>query len=188
MNSFSSKDHGYLELLIGPMFAGKSTELIRRYHLYSILKKRILSINHSLNRRYQTQHISTHDQLTIESQCIVSKLCDIEQNRVEQSDVILIEEIQFFPDAFEYISKWVDDYGKIIIATGLSGDSSRKPFGDVLRLIPIANTVCKLSALCMQCGDGTPAHFSKRLSAEKQITLIGSADKYEAVCRRHYLE
>ena len=105
---------------------------------------------------------------------------------IRKADVIFVEEIQFFPDAFENISHWVDKLGKTVIVTGLDGDSSRKPFGDVLRLIPIADKVRKLSALCKRCADGTPAHFSKRISSETQTTLIGSSDKYEAVCRKHY--
>jgi len=77
---------------------------------------------------------------------------------------------------------------KKIIAAGLDGDFERKPFGDVLRLIPYANNVNKINALCTICKDGTQACFSKRITESKDTTLVGSKDVYVAVCREHYLE
>jgi thymidine kinase len=75
-----------------------------------------------------------------------------------------------------------------VIAGGLDGDFRRAPFGDVLRLIPHAEKVVKLSALCKRCRDGTPANFTMRLTKDKSQTVVGSADVYEAVCRKHFLE
>jgi thymidine kinase len=105
-----------------------------------------------------------------------------------KNDVIIIEELQFFTDAYESIVKWCDINNKIVIAAGLDGDFLRNPFGDVLRLIPHAEKVTKLSALCKKCGDGTLAHFTKRITNDNQTTLVGSDDIYEAVCRKHFLK
>ena len=82
----------------------------------------------------------------------------------------------------------VDTYSKHVIVSGLDGDSERKPFGDILRLIPHAEKVSKLSALCLECNDGTEAFFSKRLIYEDMSSQIsvGSNDKYIAVCRKHF--
>ena len=76
---------------------------------------------------------------------------------------------------------------KIVIAAGLDGDSNREPFGDVLRLIPYAEKVTKLSAFCKICQDGTPAFFTKRVTKCNDKVIVGSEDKFIATCRRHYL-
>jgi thymidine kinase len=178
---------GYLELIIGPMYAGKSTELIRIINRYKCLEKKILVINHTFNNRYGSSGLTTHNKEIFDQCLIVSKLGTIEDNSLKDIDVIIIEELQFFEDAYDIIIDWCDIRGKIVIAAGLDGDFKRNPFGDVLRLIPHAEKITKLSALCKKCGDGTLAHFSKRIVNDNETTLVGSDDIYEAVCRRHYL-
>jgi thymidine kinase len=102
-------------------------------------------------------------------------------------DIILIEELQFFEDAFENVITWIEEDNKTIIAAGLHGDINRNMFGDVLRLLPYADTVTKVSALCKRCGDGTLAHFTKRISKDKEEVIVGGEELYESVCRRHFL-
>tara|TARA_B100000780_G_scaffold250841_4_gene197177 strand:+ start:1039 stop:1593 length:555 start_codon:yes stop_codon:yes gene_type:complete len=183
---------GYLKLIIGPMFAGKSTEIIRLSNNYKVINKVVLPINHIINSRYESDQIVTHNNCVLDGCIIVESLQDVEKNHTDafkNADVILIEELQFFKDAFEMIVKWVDVDGKTVIAAGLDGDAYRMPFGDVLRLIPYADTVNKVSALCKKCGDGTPAIFSKKLANNKTEQIrVGSSNIYEAVCRKHYLE
>ena len=181
----------FLNLIIGPMFAGKSTELIRISNNYKVINKVILPINHPINKRYGSKQITTHNNNILDECIIVDKLIDVEQkyaNAFKEADVILIEELQFFKDAYEIIIKWVEEDNKTVIAAGLDGDANRKPFGDVLKLIPYANTVKKLSALCKRCGDGTPAHFSKKIKKNDNQVEVGASDIYEAVCRKHYLQ
>ncbi len=180
-------DAGYLELIIGPMYAGKSTELIRIINRYKCLNKKITVINHKLNDRYGSSCLTTHNKDKIDNCIILSKLNDLEEDIIFNSDVIIIEEMQFFEDAYDVIIKWCDIYHKNVVGAGLDGDFMRQPFGDVLRLIPHAEKVNKLSALCKRCGDGTLAHFSKRITQSNEKTLVGSDDIYEAVCRKHYL-
>lgn len=178
---------GYLELIIGPMYAGKSTELIRIINRFKCLKKNIIVINHSINNRYGSTDLTTHNKEKIDKCIILNQLKELSKNILETVDVIIIEELQFFGDAFENITDWIDNSNKIVIAAGLDGDFMRNPFGDVLRLIPHADKITKLNALCKKCGDGTLAHFTKRISNSMDKTLVGSDDIYEAVCRKHFL-
>lgn len=182
---------GNLELIIGPMYAGKSTELIKKIKVYEILEKNILIINHKINNRYGTEGISTHDKIQINNSINIEKLVELENNHNElfkKSEIIIIEELQFFSDAFEKITEWLDRHNKKIIAAGLVSDFERKPFGDVLNLIPHAEEVIKLNALCKKCKDGTKACFSKRIINDNCKVIVGSDNCYEAVCRKHYLE
>ena len=182
-------NQGYLELIIGPMYAGKSTELIKKINVYKFLEKKMVAINHKINNRYGSEGITTHNNNVYDNCFIFEKLKNFEQEDIfNETEIIIIEELQFFEDAFEMITKWCDIHKKKVIAAGLDGDFERKPFGDVLRLIPHANVVKKISALCTICKDGTQACFSKRITDSKDKTLVGSKDIYVAVCRKHYLE
>jgi thymidine kinase len=183
-------NQGYLELIIGPMYAGKSTELIKIINRYKCLQKNIIIINHSYNNRYGSNGLTTHNKESIDKCIILENLKDLNEKNIdlEKVDVIIIEELQFFNDAFEIIIDWCDNKGKTVVAAGLDGDFMRNPFGDVLRLIPHADKITKLNALCKRCGDGTLAHFTKRITKDNQTTLVGSDDIYEAVCRKHYGE
>jgi thymidine kinase len=182
---------GYLELIIGPMYAGKSTELLRIINRYKCLNKNIVVINHILNNRYGSTELTTHNKEKYDNCINLSRLTSLENENTynfDKIDVIIIEELQFFPDAFDVIIDWCDNHQKIIIIAGLDGDFMRNPFGDVLRLIPHADKVTKLNALCKKCGDGTLAHFTRRKTKNDELTLIGSDAIYEAVCRFHYLK
>ena len=105
----------------------------------------------------------------------------------EKADVIVIEEGQFFTDLFDFVVKSVDEKGKQVIVAGLDGDYLRRPFGDMLKIIPYAEEVQKLEALCLMCNDGTKAYFTKRIGVSEKRDLVGSNDQYIAVCRKHYL-
>jgi thymidine kinase len=182
---------GYLELIIGPMYAGKSTELIRIINRYKCLEKNIVVINHTFNNRYGSSGLTTHNKEKYDNSINISRLCllkDESKYNFNEIDVIIVEELQFFPDAFEVIVDWCDNHKKIVIIAGLDGDFMRKPFGDVLKLIPYADKVTKLNALCKKCGDGTIASFSKRIVNSQERELVGSDGVYEAVCRRHFFE
>ena len=177
-----------LHLIIGPMFAGKSTELIRIANRYKSIGKTILAINHSSNTRYGTDQITTHNKTSLEPCLITNKLSNVKDtSEFSSCDIILIEELQFFEDAFENVIMWIEKHNKTIIAAGLHGDINRNMFGDVLRLLPYADTVTKVSALCKRCGDGTLAHFTKRISKDEEEVIVGGEELYESVCRKHFL-
>lgn len=189
--SSSTVSVGSLELIIGPMYAGKSTELIRIINRFKCLDKNVLVVNHAINNRYGSSSLTTHNRDSFDECIILDKLADADSEEhhdvFEKADVIVIEELQFFSDAYDTIIDWIDNKGKCVVAAGLDGDARKLPFGDVLRLIPHAEKVRKLNALCKRCGDGTKAHFSKRIVKDEQTILVGSDDVYEAVCRKHFL-
>jgi thymidine kinase len=112
-------------------------------------------------------------------------LSSIDKDEISNADVILVNEGQFFTDLYNCVKKWVDIDGKKIYVCGLDGDSNRKKFGEILDLIPLADKVVKLNALCSICKNGTKALFTLRLTPETSQVLIGS-DCYKPVCRFCY--
>ena len=181
-------NNGRIEIIMGSMFSGKSTEIIRIINRYSVLDKSILIINSAKDNRYGENSIITHNKQ--KKKCLsMNRLTTCrDSNDYINADIIIIEEAQFFEDLFDFVTYAADNDHKTIILAGLNGDFNREPFGDILRLIPHAEKVTKLSALCLICNDGTLAHFSKRIVDNKEQTLVGSNDNYIAVCRKHYNE
>ena len=181
---------GHLTVIIGSMFSGKSSEIIRRINRYKVLKKSIVAINHTLDDRYDGDNakIITHDK--VNTSCLkLSELLPFSNTEdYKNAEVIVIEEGQFFNDLFDFVVKSVDQENKKLIVAGLDGDYLRRPFGDMLKIIPYAEEVKKLEALCLKCNDGTPAHFTKRVGLSNKRDLVGSNDHYIACCRKHYLE
>jgi thymidine kinase len=107
-------------------------------------------------------------------------------SRIETVNTIFINEGQFFPDLYDTVVELVEKMGKNVYIFGLDGDFTRSIFGDIYRLIPLSDTIVKLSALCSQCRDGTPAIFSHRITQEQQQVSIGS-DNYIPLCRACYI-
>ncbi len=178
---------GKLDLIIGCMFSGKSTELIRRINREQITNEKILIVNHVIDSRYGDNIISTHDRGNKVAMCIdyLGKLWNIKNYK--DSDVIFIEEAQFFPDLFDFVTKSVDRDNKRITVCGLDGDFKREPFEQVLKLIPYCDTITKLSALCKKCNNGNLANFTCRLSDSQEKEVVGGSQEYIPLCRRHYL-
>lgn len=179
-----------LELILGPMFAGKSTELIRRVRRLRSVNKKVFVINHAFNVRYSEQAaVTTHDSVGIRADLNTSYLAEAESNAdFMDANIVVIEELQFFEDAGTIIPTWVDHLGKHIIASGLSGTAERTPMGDVQILIPHADEISFLTALCPYCADGTSAPFSKRLVVSGSTVDVGGGDKYVATCRAHFFQ
>ena len=177
---------GKLELIIGNMFSGKSTELIRRVNREKSIQKKILVINFISDNRYGLNSIATHDHLKYH--CIkLEKLSDITDNMIQQFDSFFIDEGQFFKDLYNTVLNLVDVHRKHVVVSGLDGDCFRNPFGDIIKLIPISDTVDKLTAYCNKCNNGTIAPFSKKINVNVNVVIdIGGNDKYIPVCRHHY--
>ena len=183
----SSYRMGHLTLLIGCMFAQKTTELLRRIRRYKAIGHSVLVVNYVGDTRYGTNKIASHDVDTYDA-VSVKWLQDV-AHQVESGtyQVVVIDEGQFYGDLYAFVTKWADKLPIHIVVAGLDGDSNRNPFGDILRLIPQAEEVERLTAFCAHCKDGTLAHFSKRISATVEQVEIGGADRYIPVCRKHYL-
>ena len=194
-SSSSSSSSSYLELFIGPMFSGKTSKLVEIYKQCLFCNIPVAVINHSIDKRYDDTLMSTHDKVMIP--CIqTNKLGDVwltndaKLQRLDDScklilaEVILINEGQFFEDLLPTVEHMLQHNKKIYIG-GLDGDFERKKFGQILDLIPLCDKVTKITSLCSLCKDGTPGIFSKRISSEKEQTVVGSSN-YIPVCRACY--
>ena len=176
---------GEIQLILGPMFSGKTTELLRRMRRYAAAGKRCVVLKHALDDRYtagDSSVASTHDRQTCSAVPVADLIGDA-YDHCRDADVVGIDEGQFFPDVVEFCERLAnDDAGKIVVVASLDGTYRREPFGRVLELVPRAESVVKLCAVCVECH--RDAAFTKRLGAETEVALIGGADKYAAVCRR----
>nr|XP_039267782.1 thymidine kinase, cytosolic-like [Styela clava] len=172
-----TKNRGQIQVILGPMFSGKSTELMRRIQRYKYANHECLLIKYAKDSRYSDDFMSTHDKhmLPAVKTEVLSKV-SIPLN----CSVIGIDEGQFFPDIVEFCETMANNGLRVIVAA-LDGTFQRKGFGSFLSLIPLAESVVKLNAVCMMCyGE---AAFTKRIGCETQVEIIGGSDKYMAVCR-----
>lgn len=184
---------GSLKLIIGPMFSGKSTELLHHINSYRSIGNKVLVINHAFNQRYGSTGVSTHDNLKEEDCVVVLNLMDIVQDRtyaqkLEGADVICVEELQFFTDALEAILILVNQQHKKVICAGLIADYKAQPFGDVCKLIPHADDIQHVKALCVKCNNGTVGLFTQRVSPHKDQVAVGAKSMYQTVCRKHFTQ
>jgi thymidine kinase len=156
---------GYLEIILGPMFSGKTSRLIEIYKQCTFCDLSVAVINYSLDTRYDPLLLCSHDQIKIP--CIQTKqlmnLLTAENNELDKTRVILINEGQFFDDLLEFVVLMLEKQKQIFIC-GLDGDFERKKFGFILDLIPLCDKVTKLSSLCSLCKNGTLAIFSLRIT------------------------
>jgi thymidine kinase len=200
-NMSQQQPSGYLEIILGSMYSGKSTRLVEIYNQCIFCNISVVVINHCIDNRYDDKLLSTHDKIKIP--CIKTERLfdiwtdhiDMEDNvdivprikdkfKVATSDVILINEGQFFPDLEEFVKLLLKNNKQVYIC-GLDGDFERKKFGQILDLIPLCDKVHKLTSLCSLCKNGTKGIFSMRLTSEKEQTVVGS-DNYIPVCRKCY--
>lgn len=178
---FSRPQGGRIELIIGPMFAGKTTELMRRLRREVYACRRSFIIKYSKDTRYSSEAMASHDKAMLKVNASVSCLSEI-GNDWKEFDVIGIDEGQFFSDLLEF-STTAADAGKTVIISALDGDFCRKPFGQVCDLVPHCESVDKLTAVCMICHQ-SPGSFTRRtVTGNNEQELIGGADMYVATCR-----
>jgi len=180
-----SSNDGYLEIWMGPMFSGKTTQLIQTYKQCAYIERNICVINYHLDIRYHDTMLSTHDKLMIP--CMQTSLIKDVMDIAKQSDVILINEGQFFEDLFPCVIELVETHNKHVYISALDGDFKREKFGSILDLIPYSDKVTKLNSLCSQCKNGRKALFSHRVSEESKQIVIGS-DNYIPLCRKCYIK
>lgn len=180
-----------LTLILGGMFAGKTTELMRRVARFESLNCRALVVNSTLDTRCGDEIRSHEGKIRVATK--VSNLSDA--CIPADARVIAVDEGQFFDD----LPMVVDfaDAGYHVLVAGLNGTAARKPFGHILSLVPHADEVVWCRALCRRCGDGTPASFSKPIANDVNAIAndvnapdairVGGLESYEAVCRDHFL-
>lgn len=173
---------GQIQLIFGPMFSGKTTELIRRIKRFETANHKCLVMKYAKDTRYEEGDcISTHDRNSYAA--VKSTSLNETKHLAEKFSVIGIDEGQFFKDIVEF-SEEMANLGKIVIVAALDGTFQRKGFADILNLVPLSESIVKLNAICMVCFND--ASFSKRISEETQVELIGGKETYLAVCRTCY--
>lgn len=177
---------GYLEVISGCMFAGKTEELIRRIKVLEFAKKKILVFKPAIDNRYSNTKVVSHAGSCVES-LVIEKAKDILEYVTEETDVIAIDEVQFFDDDIIEICDYLAKQGKRVMAAGLDMDFKGEPFGVMPILITQAEFVTKLTAVCTLCG--APATRTQRLvngqpaGYDDPIIQVGAAESYEARCR-----
>ena len=174
---------GRIDIIIGPMYSGKTTELLRLYKRYNIAKKKCVLIKYSNDERYDKNKVSTHDNLKYDSLNTIFLSELFNEPTVKNADVICIDEIQFYNDAPDICDMWANN-GKIVIGAGLNGNYKREPFDVISRLLPKVENITFLTAICNKSGES--ASFTKRTSNEKKVEIIGGKELYIATSRNGY--
>jgi thymidine kinase len=172
---------GWIEVICGPMFSGKSEELIRRLRRARIARKRVQVFKPVLDNRYSEEEIVSHGAQRMPSQT-VNNAKGILAHLDWRTEVVGIDESNFFgPDLIE-VSSQLADSGKQVIIAGLDTDYLGRPFTPMPELLCMAESITKTLAICMRCGN--PAKHTQRLVESNDLIVVGAAGMYEARCRR----
>ena len=190
-----------LDMILGPMFSGKTTKLLEIMDVFDKQGIKYIAVKPNIDDRYnetdKNNFIVSHNFTKRECK-VTSDLKDIfyeiqknktiESTRSESVQYVLIDEAQFFKNLYNFCIACLEFLNINVVVTGLDGDFMRKPMGEILDLLPIANTITKLSSKCHHEGCNDPGIFSHRIVADQSQVLIGGSDKYVPLCRGHYLE
>ena len=183
-------NHGYIEVVVGPMYSGKSEELIRRLKRAKIAKQNIVVFKPHIDDRYSKKDVVSHSGDSIEA-IPIEKASDIYDLIDEDVQVVGIDEVQFFDEKVVDIAIDLANKGVRVIAAGLDMDFKGEPFGPTPKLLAVAEFVDKIQAICSVCGQ--PATRSQRLIDGKParyddpIIQVGAVESYEARCRHHHI-
>nr|XP_018678880.1 PREDICTED: thymidine kinase-like isoform X1 [Musa acuminata subsp. malaccensis] len=186
----SRSPFGEIHVILGPMFAGKTTALLRRMQdEVDCGSRSVAMVKSDRDTRYGLDSVVTHDGMKMPCFALseLSSFRDkLGTEAYDKLNVIGIDEAQFFEDLYDFCCNAADHDGKIVVVAGLDGDYLRKSFGSVLDIVPLADSVTKLTAWCEICG--RRAFFTLRKTNETLTELIGGADVYMPVCREHYVD
>ena len=171
---------GWIEVVAGSMFSGKSEELIRRLRRAQIAKRKVQIFKPHIDIRYSKSHITSHSAMQIEAENVSSSRELLEKVRPD-TEVVGIDEGQFFDPELPAAVSTLADQGKRVIVAGLDQDYLGKPFEPMPQLLAIAEYITKTLAICMVCG--APANHTQRLVVSSERVLVGASGTYEARCR-----
>jgi len=174
-------NQGWIEVVVGSMFSGKSEELIRRLRRAQIARQKVQIFKPALDTRYAADHIVSHSEMRIPSTAVESARELLEQVEGD-TEVVGIDEGQFFDMELPSVCNALADRGKRVIVAGLDQDYLGRPFEPMPQLLAIAEYITKTLAICMVCGN--PANHTQRLVASEDRVLLGTQGTYEARCRR----
>jgi len=171
---------GWVEVIAGSMFSGKSEELIRRLRRAKIARQKVQVFKPLIDSRFSDNHIVSHSEMRHESSNIHSA-SEIRDKTEPDTEVVGIDEGQFFDDELVNVANELAARGVRVIIAGLDQDYTGKPFEPMPQLLAIAEYITKTHAICMKCGQ--PANYSQRTFESEERVAVGAADKYEARCR-----
>jgi len=174
---------GWIEVICGSMFSGKSEELIRRLRRAQIAKQRVQIFKPRVDSRFSDDHIVSHSDMKMKSQLVVNA-AEIPELVDGRTQVIGIDEAQFFDLDLVAVCNRLADMGKRVIVAGLDQDYRGRPFDPMPQLLSIAEYITKTLAICMLCG--APANRTQRTVNNAERVLVGATDSYEARCRLCY--
>ena len=172
---------GWIEVICGPMFSGKSEELIRRLRRSMIARKRVQVFKPAIDTRYSNDEIVSHGDLRMKSE-VVSGGAEVIDRIDWRSEVIGVDEANFMGPALVDVAQKLADSGKQVILAGLDTDYMGRPFAPIPDLLAHAESITKTLAICVRCGN--PAKHTQRLRGSEDLIVVGAAGMYEARCRR----
>jgi thymidine kinase len=178
---FVTGNIGWIEAICGPMFSGKSEELMRRLRRAMIARKRVQVFKPVIDNRYSGDEIVSHTEMRMKSET-VGKASDIVNQLDWRTQVVGIDEANFLGQELVEVATQLADSGKQVIVAGLDTDYMGRPFPPMPDLLTLAESITKTLAICMRCGN--PAKHTQRLVESSDLIVIGAAGMYEARCRR----
>jgi len=178
---FITGNIGWIEIVCGPMFSGKSEELMRRLRRAMIARKRVQVFKPSIDVRYSVDEIVSHGDVRMKSE-VVKDAADIRARLDWRTQVVGVDESNFFGPDLVDIASQLADAGKQVIIAGLDTDYMGRPFAPMPTLLTLAESITKTLAICMRCGN--PAKHTQRLVESDDLIVVGAGGMYEARCRR----
>lgn len=177
-----SQGRGWIEVIVGSMFSGKTEELIRRLTRARIARQRVEIFKPEIDKRYDETNVVSHNENSIRS-IPVQNASQI-LLYIDGMDVVGIDEAQFLDEDLPGVCNYIANQGIRVVVAGLDMDFQGKPFGPIPALMATAEYVTKVHAICMRCGD--LAHYSHRTIASEKLVVLGEKDNYEPLCRKCY--
>ncbi len=175
-----TQHRGWIEIICGSMFSGKSEELIRRLRRAEIARQKVQVFKPGLDDRFDDDHIVSHSRQRLPSQRVATS-AELLEAVEEDTRVVGIDEAQFFDTALVGVCQELADQGRRVVVAGLDQDYLGVPFEPIPQLLAVAEYITKTQAICMRCG--APANHSQRLIASEERVVVGAGDVYEARCR-----
>jgi thymidine kinase len=172
---------GWIEAICGPMFSGKSEELMRRLRRAMIARKRVQVFKPAIDQRYSSDEIVSHNDSRMKSQ-VIQRASEIMPQVDPRTEVLGIDEANFFGPDLVDVATQLADGGKQVIIAGLDTDYMGRPFPPMPELLSLAESITKTLAICMRCGN--PAKHTQRLVESNDLIVVGAGGMYEARCRR----
>ncbi len=180
----ASERTGWIEVICGSMFSGKTEELIRRLNRAKIAQQKVEIFKPAIDTRYDEEDVVSHDATAVKSTPVENAEQILFYS--EYFEVVGIDEAQFFGEELVPVCNELANQGKRVIVAGLDMDYTGKPFGPIPLLMATAEYVTKVHAICIKCGN--LAHYSHRKAADDNLVLLGETDSYEPLCRKCFLE